>query len=220
MASLATLRSRLLVHLVTTADDPLYTTTVLNQALVDAHHSLLDAIQRANPSYFYKEVTLTPDSQTTWTYTFATQSPPITDFSTMREVRKTNEDGDLLNEVRIEELRDAGNGFFTITGPDDAPVLRLSKDTELGLNLYAKYTYWPADMVQDSDSPNGIPLNYHDLLPLEALFVFGFGGESRVPPDLQTRWYDRRAELVAHVSHRTRFPQRTRTDPFDSDPED
>src|SRR5690349_16316579 len=141
MSSLAVLRAKLLVLLATTTDDPLYTASVLNSALIDAHHSVVDSIHKQNRSYLVKRVVLVPDSTTTWTYTLATNAVatgvlppgvvtgPVTDFSRYIEIRKTTDDGDLLNECSADQLRDAGNGFFAIEGPDDSPVLELSKDT-------------------------------------------------------------------------------------------
>lgn len=223
MASLAVLRAQTLVLLATTTDDPLYTTAVVNGLLKDAHHAIVDEIHRCNRTYLMKEVLLTPDVsvQPSWatqslnTFTFATQTPPLTDFAYWSEIRKTNEDGDLLKECRQEELRDAGNGFFAISGTDDAPVLRLSRDTEVGINLYFKYGYWPADMVLDTDLPGGIPVQFQDVLPLEVCFAFGLGGESENPADLKGRWMDRKSALLAHVSKRGVWPSRTRVDPFD-----
>jgi len=220
---LALLRAQLLVYLATTSDDPLYTPAVLNQLLRDVHHGLIDEIHKTNRSYLTKEVLLTPDasSQPAWatqpleTYTFATQDPAITDFAYWSELRKTNEDGDLMQECRQEELRDAGNGYFCVLGTDDAPVIRVSKDTEVGLNLYLKYGYWPADLVLDTDTPGGIPVQFQDVLPLEACFGFGLGGESEFPADLKQRWIDRKAALIAHVSKRGVQVSRTRVNPFD-----
>lgn len=225
MASLGALRNTLLVYLTTTADDPLYTPAVLNGLLTQAHRSLLEAVQHVNRSYLTKEVLLTPDAanQPSWatqpllTYTFATQTPPITDFAAWLELRKTNEDGDLLKECRMEELRDAGNGYFCFSGVDDTPVLRLSRDTEVGLSLYLLYTYQPVGMVADTDTPGGIPTKFHDVIALEACFGFGLGGESVFPADLKLRWIDRRAELLASVGNRGMQPQRIRIDPFDID---
>lgn len=222
MASLAVLRSQLWLYLATTPDDPLYTAAVLNGLLADVHRSLIAELQQINRSYLVKDVLLTPDVNTTpvWstqpplTYTFATQSPAITDFAYWLEVRKTNDDGDLCQECPLSALRDAGNGFFAVLGTDDAPVFRLSKDTELGLNLYLKYGYWPPSMVQDTDTPVGIPVPFHDVLPLEACFGFGLGGESVFPPDLRMRWLDRRSALFAHVGKRGTQVSRTYVDPF------
>ena len=223
MPSLATMRNILLTYLVTTADDPLYTPTVLNQVLADAYNGLIAEIHSRNRGYLYKDVLLTPDATTTqpWStqpvesYTLATQSPAITDYAYWIELRKTNDDGDLLKECRLEDLRDAGNGFFAVAGPDDSPVIRLSKDTELGLNLYLKYGYWPAQLAQDTDVPSAIPLRYQDVVPLEACFAFGLGGESAFPPDLRQRWVDRRAMLMARISRQGTWPGRTKVDPFD-----
>lgn len=222
MSSLAVLRAQLLLYLATTTDDPLYTSAVCNGFLKDAHHSLIDEIHRTNRNYLTKDVLLLPDANTTpvWSsapvlsFTFATQTPAVTDFAYWLELRKTNDDGDLLRECPVENLRDAGNGFFAFSGTDDTPVLRLSKDTEQPINVYLKYGYWPLDMQLDTDAPQGIPVQYHDLLPLEALFAFALGGESEVPKDLRIRWNDRKSALIAHVGKRGTQVSQTKLDPF------
>jgi hypothetical protein len=222
MASLAVMRAQLLVYLATTTDDPLFTTAVCNGFLKDVHHALVDEIHRLNRSYLVKDVLLTPDATTTqsWStapvlqYTLATQSPAITDFAYWVELRKTNDDGDLLQEAPLESLRDAGNGYFAVQFTDDSAVIRLSKDTEQGINVYMKYGYWPLDMQLDTDAPGGIPVQYHDVLPLEACFAFGLGGESSFPPELRAQWLDRKAALRAHVGKRGTWPSRTKVDPY------
>ena len=222
MSSLAVLRAQLLVYLATTTDDPLFTSAVLNGFLKDAHHNLVDEIHRTNRSYLAKDVLLIPDATTTqvWStapvlqYSLATQTPAITDFAYWIELRKTNDDGDLLRETRLESLRDAGNGYFAVIGPDDTPVIRLSKDTEQGINVYMKYGYWPLDMQVDTDAPGGIPVQFHDVLPLEACFAFALGGESTWPEELRGRWIDRRGALLMHVSKRGTQVSQTKVDPF------
>lgn len=223
MASLAVMRAQTLVYLTTTTDDPLFTSQVINQYLIDAHHAIVNEIHTTNRNYLYKDALLTPDATTVqpWSttpvlsYTLATQSTPITDFAYWIELRKTNDDGDLLREARLEELRDAGNGYFAVTGPDDNPQIRLSKDTEAGINVYLKYGYWPADMQTDTDSPNGIPVQFHDVLPLEVLFAFELGGEGTHPPALKERWMNRKAALLYHVAKRGTTVTRTKVDPWD-----
>jgi hypothetical protein len=222
VASLAVLRAKFLVLVATTTDDPLFTSAVVNDLLKDAHHNLVDEIHRTNRDYLTKDVLLTPDVNTTpaWSsapvlsYTFATQTPAITDFAYWMELRKTNDDGDLLREAPLETLRDAGNGFFAFSGTDDSPVLRLSKDTEQGINVYLKYGYWPLDMQLDTDAPLGIPTQFHDVLVLEALFGFAIGGEGERPPELKERWLDRRSALLFHVGKRGTAVHRTKIDPY------
>lgn len=223
MSSLAVLRAQTLVLLATSSDDPLYTPAVVNGFLRDVHHSLVDEIHRTNRNYLYHDVLLVPDATTTqpWStspvlsYTLNTQTPPITDFAYYIELRKTNDDGDLLRECPLDAIRDAGNGFFAVSYTDDSAQIRVSKDTEAGLNVYMKYGYWPVDMQADTDAPGGIPLQFHDVLPLEACFSFGLGGESVFPPDLKQRWIDRKSALIAHVAQRGTQVSRTRVDPFD-----
>jgi len=223
VSSLAVLRAQLLIYLATTPDDPLYTTAVLNGFLTDAHHHIVDEIHKTNRSYLVKDVLLTPDATTTqpWStapvlqYSLATQSPAITDFAYWVELRKTNDDGDLLQECPLDALRDAGNGYFAVQFTDDAAVIRLSKDTEQGINVYLKYGYWPPDMQADTDAPQGIPVKFHDVLPLEACYSFALGGESELPGELRARWLDRKAALLNHVSKRGTWPSRTKVNPFD-----
>lgn len=197
-------------YLGTASDDPAYTATILNPLLQSAYDSLIADIQDANPHYLSTAVTLTADSSTSHLYTFATQSPAITDFAKWLEVRWTDEDGVLLAEARLEDLRDGGGGLFALTGPDEAPVLRTGADDEAGTALYFRYAYWPADWDEDSDEPTGIPAKYHDLVALEALFAFALGGEARVPADLRIRWMDRRAQLLSRVGRRGIQPSRSR----------
>lgn len=217
MASRGTIKTSILRFLGTESDDPAYDDDVLDPIVQEAVDSLRTDIDLANPGYNATEVTLTADSSTSRNYTFATQSTPITDFSRWLEVRWTDEDGLLLDECRLDELRDAGSDHFAIIGIDSAPTLKVSKDSEAGQDVWLRYTAWGADLASDSSVPGGIPLRFHDVIALEALYVFGLGGEERLPPELYTRWVDRRAQLMAHVGKRGVQPSRTRiyADAFD-----
>ncbi|KKL98193.1 hypothetical protein LCGC14_1826830, partial [marine sediment metagenome] len=198
------------VFLATPTDDPAYSDTILNPIVQEAVDSLLTDINEQNPSYNSTTVTLAADSSSGRVYTFASQSTPITDFARWLEIRRTDSDGLELIEVRYDELRAAGADHFVITGVDSAPVLETSFDSTAGTAIWLRYTKWFADMTDDNDVPSGIPLKFHDVIALEALFAFGLGGEQRLPPDLRNRWFDRRNQLIHHVGRRGSQVTRTR----------
>jgi hypothetical protein len=217
MTTRATVKAWVRAYLGTTIDDGLYgdttptsgVATVLDPIIQQAVDSLIAEIHQANPSYLSKSQTLAADSATARTYTFATQSVPLTDFARWLEVRETDADGALLGEVRLAELHDAGAGCFCVTGPDDTPVLQTSPDTTAGLALWLRYAYWPAALVDDTTAIAGIPSRFHDVIALEALFAFALGGEGSRPPELAQRWQDRRALLFATVAKRGIQPTQT-----------
>ena len=210
MASRSTIVTSIRRLLGTADDDPAYTDTILNPIVQAAADSLLTDINEQNPGYNSTTVTLKADSSTSNLYTFASQSTPITDFARWLEIRWTDSAGLELIEARYDELRAAGQDHFFISGIDSAPVLETSPDSSAGKDIFLRYTKWFADMTADNDVPKGIPLKFHDVIPLEAIFAFALGGEQRVPPDLYNRWFDRRAQLIHHVGRRGSQPSRTR----------
>lgn len=210
MASRSSIVTSIRRYLSVASDDPEYTDDILNPIVQEAADSLVTDINRQNPSYNAATVTLSADSASSRVYTFATQSSPITDFSRWLEVRWTDEDGLELSEANWNDLRDAGSDAFTITGIDSAAVLRTSKDSEAGKAIWLKYTQWPAELTGDSSVPGGIPLRFHDVIALEALYAFSLGGEQRTPQELYNRWIDRRGQLIHHVGQRGVQPSRTR----------
>ena len=210
MASRGTLRTLIRTFLGTSADDAAFSAAILDPIVQQAVDSLIASIQDANPDYLVKLVTLVADTTTSHNYTFATQGTPIADFAKWLEVRYDDEDGSQLVEARLEELRDLGTDYFTIKGPDEAPVLVTSADSPAGKSLYFRYAYWPAELVDDNSVPTGIPSRFHDVVALEALFVFGLGGEQRLPRELYDRWFDRRAQLLSRVGRRGTQNSRTR----------
>ena len=210
MASRSTIVTSIRRLLGTATDDPAYTATILNPIVQEAVDSLLTDINEQNPGYNSTTVTLTADSSTSNLYTFASQSTPITDFARWLEIRWTDSAGLELIEARYDELRAAGQDHFFISGIDSAPVLETSPDSSAGKDIFLRYTKWFADMTADNDVPKGIPLKFHDVIALEAIFAFALGGEQRVPSDLYNRWFDRRAQLIHHVGRRGSQPSRTR----------
>jgi hypothetical protein len=210
----ATLRNFLL----TGTDDPVYgdtggagVATILDPIVQQSVDSLISEIHKTNRAYLSRTQILAADTPATGrVYSFATQSSPILDFSYWMEVRYTDENGSLLYEAKLEELRDAGSDYFCITGPDDSAALQTSPDSSAATAIYLRFGYWPPLLTSDSSNIVGIPTRYMDVVALEALFAFGLGGESRWPEELRERWRDRRAALIAHVAQRGVQNQRTR----------
>lgn len=194
----------------TSADDAAFSATILDPIIQEAIDGLLHDMQEANPHYLATSVTLTADSGSSHLYTFALQSPAVTDFAKWIEVRYTDENGIPLAECRLDELRDFGSDYFTLLGREDAPILQTSADSPAGTPLFFRYATWPALLANDGDIPTGIPTRYHDVIALEALFAFGLGGEQQRPPELSIRWRDRRAQLLARVGRRGAQPSRSR----------
>ena len=210
MAARSTIVTSIRRYLAADSDDPLYTDTILNPIVQEAADSLVTDINIQNRAYNSTTVTLTADSTTSHLYTFATQSSPLTDFSGWLEMRLIDANGLAMHEVPMDGLREAGEGHFAITGIDSAGVLESSLDTSAGTAVWMRYTQWPALLSGDSSVPGGIPLRFHDVIALEALYAFELGGESRTPQRLYTRWLDRRAQLIHHVGKRGAQPSRTR----------
>lgn len=217
MATRAQVKTWIRNFLGTGADDPLYGDTsagvspLLDPIVQQVVDGIIADIAEANRAYLSKFATILPDTPTTGRiYSLATQSVPITDFSHWLELRYRDEDGALFDECRLEELSDAGADFFAITGPDEAAVIQVSRGTAAAQTLWLRYGYSPADLVDDTTPIPGIPASYHELVALEALYVFGIGGESRLPPELRERWVDTRASLIQHVTRRGVTPARTR----------
>jgi len=217
MATRAQVKASIRRYLGTDTDDPLYgdqtagVSAQLDPLVQEVVDSLVGEIHETNPGYLSKTQVLAADTPATGhLYSLATQSVPITDFAKWLEVRFDNEDGAVLVEARLEELRVAGSGYFAFTGVDEAAVLQTSKDTTPANPIFLRYGFWPADLASDSSTIGGIPKRYIDVIALEALFVFGVGGESRWPEELRERWKNRRAALFAHIQRRGVQPARTR----------
>lgn len=210
MAARSTIVTSIRRYLSTPDDDPAYSDTILNPIVQEAVDSLLTDINEQSPGYNSTTVTLAADSSTGRVYTFASQSTPITDFARWLDIRWTDATGLNLTEVRYDELPDAGADHFTITGIDSAPVIETSPDSDAGKAIWLRYTKWFTDMTDDADVPSGIPLKFHDVIALEALFAFELGGEQATPPGLRARWFDRRNQLIHHVGRRGTQSARTR----------
>lgn len=209
--NLGQLRTLLRTFLATSDDDPLFTAARLNLALQSSYDALVSDAMRTSRAYFAAFKVLSPDTPGGHNYGFAT-SPAnlLIDFASWLEVRDTDPDGTPLDEVRFEELRDAGTHCFALTGPDIGAYLTTSPDTPAGIPIFLRYAAWPSEITDDSDVPNALPPRFHDVIALDALFVFGLGGEQNRPPELRERWSDRKAQMQAHIGQRGVQPSRTR----------
>ena len=210
MATVGTTYTLIRTLLGTSADDPQFTDTILLPIVQSAYDSLLTDLAAQNPDYLSTAVTLTADSASSHTYTFASQASPITNFARWISVRETDDTGAPLAEARRDELRSFGSGYFQLRGPDDAPILVTSPDTTAGIALYFEYAYWPVALAASGDSLTGLPARFHDVVAFEALFAYGLGGEQRRPPELSARWVDRRAQLLSSVGRRGIQPSQSR----------
>ncbi len=210
MAARSTIVTSIRRYLAADSDDPAFSDTILNEIVQESADSLVTDINIQNPGYNSTTVTLVADSSTSHDYSFATQSSAITDFARWTEIRFLDSNGLELVEVPLDALRQSGAGHFFIRGIDSAAVLETSVDSVAGKNVWMRYITWPTALSADGSVPGGIPLRFHDVIALEALYAFGLGGESRLPPELFVRWEKRRGQLMSHVGKRGTQPSRTR----------
>ena len=210
MASRATVKQWIRSFLGSTKDDPFFDDITLDPIVQQSVDAILADIQTAAPNYLRKTVTLQPDSATSHIYTFSSQASPVTDFAGWLAVRYNDSDGLKLRECRSEELETAGTDYFAVSGVDEAPEFETSAGSPVGTPLWMRYRFWPAELTADESAITGIPLRFHDVVALEAMFAFGLGGEQRWPQELFRRWVDRRAQLTAHCAIRGAQPQRAR----------
>lgn len=201
--NVTTLNLRCRTYLGTAEDDPQFTDAILLAIAGEAYDALLHDIHEISPGYLAMPVTLAAASSTSRTYTFAAQTPAITDFAGWLDVRATDADGVQFSEVPYAELNNGGDHAFALVGTDDTPVLYTSPDVDAGLPLYLLYRQWPTALTSGSSTPTKIPTRFHDVVALEmASIAFGLGGEQRMPPEIFARWQDRRGQLLQAVSRR------------------
>jgi hypothetical protein len=213
VAARSTLKLWIRNWLGTSADDPAYADSVLDPSIQQAYDGLVGEMFAQKPDFLQAAVvTLATDASDGLVYTFTTQSTPLTDFAGYLEVRYNDKDGVQLTEARSEELNKCGTDYFAITGPDESAVLTLSDGSPTGTPLYFRYRAWPAELASDTDAPTAIPSRFQDVVALETLFAYGFGGEQRLPPELFARWTTRRAQLFAHIASRGVQGSRTRVE--------
>lgn len=216
------MKSRLRTYLGAAIDDPLYgdiagigVSPVLDVAVQDAVNGLIADIAEANPTYNCSYATLSPTDPVAQPNIYNITGTPFTSYPFARwlALRYDNQDGADLDEVRFNDLAGAGGQHFAVVTPDETAQIVLHSSELTTQLLWLLYGFWPLDLTSDSSSIVGIPSRFHDVVALEALFVYAVGGEAVRPPDLRQRWLDRRAQLIAHVSRRGTTPNRTRLRP-------
>lgn len=195
----ADLRTYLRTLLGVESNDKLYTDTRLNLLLEQAHAGLVAEVRQAAPEFFTATITLT-ESGAGNTYLLTSQ---ISNFAELLEVRVTNASGVELSQVRVEDLNAARGNRYALTGTDEQATILTSSDVTAAAALYVRYSYWPSAFTSDV-APPGIPSAFHELVGLEAIFVFELGGEGVLPKSLRERWAVRRQAFLTHVSNRIR----------------
>lgn len=213
-------KAKLRSYLGADIDDPLYGDTAgaglsptLDPIVQEAVDSLLEDIYLEVPAYAPKVAILAASAATARTYPLISQTPPVDDFSHWLKLRFDNEDGTELTEVGWDQLSSVGFACFAVVGADDQTVIETSLACDAGHPLWLQYGFKPAELLTDASQVPLIPRKFHDVVALEALFAFDLGGASEQPVGLRRRWQDRRAQLMARVSHRGIGPHKTRLDP-------
>lgn len=215
MASRATIKQLMRTFLGSTKDDPFFDDETLDPIVQQAVDSILADIQESAPNYLLKITTVQPSTPTSHIYQLALQTPAVTDFAGWLAVRYNDDGGTKLRECRSEELEDAGTDYFAVSGTDEEVVFETSPGSPVGTPLWMRHRFWPVELTSDSDAILGIPLRFHDVVALEAMFAFGLGGEQRLPPELFRRWENRRSQMLMRCSIRGAQPQRTRLEETD-----
>lgn len=200
MATLSGLQALVYVYLGTTSSDPAYPAATVTALLNAAAGRYVDDIHQARPDYLFTSTTLAASTPTTRIYTLPA------DFAGWLEVRATDADGVLMQEVRREELIAAGNAgipAFAITGADGAAVLSTSTGVDAGISIYIVYRTTPAELSAADDIPSWMPARFHDLLAREAAVDgFGLGAESAPSRTFLQTLEDRRSQFWAAISRR------------------
>lgn len=205
------LRSLCWMLLGTKETDPFYSVTRVDLALDISEHQIAEEIRRQAPDILKGVKTLAADSPSSSLYTFATQAPPVTDFSEVLELRLTDRNGTLFRHVSDEDLNKVSGGWYSLVGSDAAPVIETDAGISAGTPLYLKYARKTAAWSGAGQSPESVPADYHDVVALRAVpMLFALGGESRLPPEIDRLAVDRSGALWHHISRRTPDPQLAR----------
>lgn len=219
MSTRSQVKANLRLYLGADIDDPLYGDTAgaglsptLDPIVQQAVDSLLEDIYLEVPAFAPKVAILAASASDARTYPLISQTPPIGDFSHWLRLRWDSEDGGDLTECPWDQLTEVGAGFFAVVGADNQTVIETSLACDAGHPLWLQYGFKPAELATDADQIPLIPRKFHDVVALEALFAFDLGGASEQPVGLRRRWLDRRAQLMARISHRGTQQRRTRLD--------
>ena len=196
MVSKTTVRNWVRNFLGTASDDPAFTNAILDPHVEAARDNLVALIHEVNPDYLSTALILTGTGNT---YNLAAQAA---DFARVREIRLLTAAGTELSEKPLADLNATAGNFYGLSGVDSAAVIYTSTALAAAGNLYLRYAHWPADWTTDGDAPPGIPVQFHDVVALEAIFAFALGGEEAVPEALEKRWVERKTALANHVKMR------------------
>lgn len=182
--------------------NPNFPATAINLLLQQA----LDAIHADYPEgVFARAVTLQPDVPNGDLYTLATQQTPILDLQKVDELRLNNGQGKALREMPAGQHDSWGVNGYALVGVDDASAILLSAGTTLGQPLFLRYSAWPVRWESDTAPMPGVPLQFHDVVCLEAAeMAFASGNEQRFPVEYARRLFDRRAQLLQYLGNRGR----------------
>lgn len=202
--NLAALRSTTYGLLGTDSKDKFYPAATVDLWLNAAADAVMQRVKETAPDIYRKVATLAAASATSRTYALGTQGTPITDFAGVLALRLVDVDGAPLTLVRDEEL-DSAAGAYSVIGLDEAATITTSADIAAGSALWLKYSYWPAQMDDDTDEPGGVPERFHPLIAFEAAeTLFTLGDEQAMPGDMKRIQVDWDARLLLHVSRRSR----------------
>jgi len=189
-------------YLGTTSRNPNFPVTAVNMLLQQA----LDALHADFPEgVFARTATLQPDVPGGDLYTLSTQQTPILDLQKVDELRLNNGQGRALREIPVGQHDAWGVNGYALTGFDDTAAIQLSAGTTLGQPLFLRYAWWPPRWTQDTESMPGIPVQFCDVVCLEAAeLAFASGNEQRFPQEYARRLFDRRAQLLQYLGNRGR----------------
>jgi len=156
------------------------------------------------PDVLVRNQTLTVDGGQERQYTFSTQSPAITDFKKMLEVRAESDGGVQLREKGLSEISSYPNPAYAITGADSAAVLTTNVSVKASVGIFARFGIWPAQLSADEDIPSSVPERFHHLAALGgAQLAFASGDEASFPAVYERQLFDGREQLLFHLARRS-----------------
>lgn len=195
--------------------DAFYTIARVDSMLTIAEHQIAEEIRKQAPDILRMTIALKGDTLTAATYSFALQTPPITDFSEVLSIRLTDRDGPLLSRISDALIDEFVGLVYSLVGQDSAPVITIGRDVSLGQTLFLKYARKTGDWSAPNASPESVPDDYHDVVAFMATeLLVGLGGEAQMPPTLAKYALDRRGQLWHHLGTRSPDAQRVPNEAF------
>lgn len=201
----------------TKPSDPFYPTLRVDTMLNTAEGRLAEEARRQAPDMFRVTKTLAADGGVGRVYSLASQAPPITDFHEVLALRLTDANGQRLRQVPDGDLDMFSGGFYSIIGTDAALIITTDSGVAAATPLYLKYSRKTSAWPNPSDSPESVPIDFHDVIALNAAeMLFALGGEASVPPEIASWALDRRSAFWTHIGRRSGDPQLVRDADADS----